>query len=392
MNDRTVRLKILRYKPGHMDPPRFQEFTVAVTRTMSVPGLSSKKSGSSRTPASCTGTPATTGSCGTCACRINGREQLACTTLAAELEGGRATLEPLAGFTVLGDLVVDMAPFFQCHAGELGAICDLRKTPDPPAWPRGIDRFERFENCIECGACVSACPVMRKTDAFMGPAAPGCHQRRASQKPVPRILWPLPAAGGESGGASGALACSRACPTGVFPRPGTSPTSGACCKKAIKPTDTRYRLCFDGPACRRLCARTVQPVRVIGNQSVHPPIDQPCHGRFVVDHPRQHFQAVFMTAADEPFTDIAIFGRDDIGAHGQGFADDPSPSDAHPQSQQRELKRCGLEKGGRLNVAIQTPDLRQDAVNERLHGRPFRHAGRFDGLDHQAGRFADRLW
>ena len=33
--------------------------------------------------------------------------------------------------------------------------------------PYGILTWERFENCIECGSCVSACPV---TENFIGPA------------------------------------------------------------------------------------------------------------------------------------------------------------------------------------------------------------------------------
>ena len=214
MTDRTVRLKILRYKPGHMDPPRFQEFEVAVTRTMSVLDCLEKirieQDAGLMYRHACHH-----GSCGTCACRINGRERLACTTLAAELEGGQATLEPLAGFTVLGDLVVDMAPFFNAMPENWGYLRPAENTGSTRL-PRGIDRFERFENCIECGACVSACPVMRKTDKFMGPAALAAINGERLKTGSADLVA---AAGGRRGErwCERALACSRACPTGVFP-------------------------------------------------------------------------------------------------------------------------------------------------------------------------------
>ena len=51
------------------------------------------------------------GVCGSDAMRINGRNRLACKLLLNGL-GRVITIEPLIGFTVIKDLVVDMEPFF----------------------------------------------------------------------------------------------------------------------------------------------------------------------------------------------------------------------------------------------------------------------------------------
>src|SRR5260221_7972790 len=51
------------------------------------------------------------GVCGSDAMRINGRNRLACKLLVQDV-GQRVTVEPMLGFPVIRDLVVDMDPFF----------------------------------------------------------------------------------------------------------------------------------------------------------------------------------------------------------------------------------------------------------------------------------------
>jgi len=52
------------------------------------------------------------GVCGSDAMRINGRNRLACKLLVKDLPG-QVTIEPMLGFTVIKDLVVDLEPFFE---------------------------------------------------------------------------------------------------------------------------------------------------------------------------------------------------------------------------------------------------------------------------------------
>jgi len=76
----------------------------------------------------------------------------------------------------------------------------------------------RFEACIECGCCVSACPATRLRPDFMGPAALAAMHNEISKNP-PAADGLLRTAGNERGErwCERALACSRVCPTGVHP-------------------------------------------------------------------------------------------------------------------------------------------------------------------------------
>jgi succinate dehydrogenase / fumarate reductase iron-sulfur subunit len=96
------------------------------------------------------------GICGSCAGRVNGRACLLCELSIGEAVSGRpdgtVQIQPLAGFTVLRDLVVDMDPFFDAfdragawlvpnprYAGVLPA--DLASA----LWPA--------MTCVKCGIC-----------------------------------------------------------------------------------------------------------------------------------------------------------------------------------------------------------------------------------------------
>jgi succinate dehydrogenase / fumarate reductase, iron-sulfur subunit len=115
-------------------------------------------------------------SCGTCGVRINGRERLACVTRVRDLGGSTITVEPLANLPVLGDLVVDMAPFVDRFPHLHPIVRESEFLPDA-AEPDGLDAFARFEDCIECGICLSACPVAATDDTYVGPAALAYAQR-----------------------------------------------------------------------------------------------------------------------------------------------------------------------------------------------------------------------
>ena len=156
-------------------------------------------------------------SCGTCACKINGLERLTCITKIKALKGNPITLAPLDGFKVSGDLVVDMSPFYEDISEDWGylRISDNSKTTQ---LPDGIQEFERFENCIECGACISACPVTHKNSGFIGPAVLAALSNELKKSPH-KSEGLLEKAGNVRGESlcQRALNCSRVCPTGVYP-------------------------------------------------------------------------------------------------------------------------------------------------------------------------------
>jgi succinate dehydrogenase / fumarate reductase iron-sulfur subunit len=114
--------------------------------------------------------------CGACGVRMNGREQLACITRIDALvgDGGMIAIEPLRRLPVVSDLVVDAAPFYRRM--ERIPFVVLRSadpiTDDGTGMATvGNPPPQRFENCIECALCFSACPVTGTNPDWVGPAA-----------------------------------------------------------------------------------------------------------------------------------------------------------------------------------------------------------------------------
>lgn len=153
------------------------------------------------------------GSCGTCGVIANGKRVLACTTRLDEFDGP-IELHPLSPFPVIGDLAIDPAPLYRDFPPDASYLRPSEVNPDAEI-PEEIEGFERFENCIECGLCVSACPVQQR---FMGPAALAAWNRELEKRPD-REAEILEATSGSAGapGCDRALQCSAVCPLGVYP-------------------------------------------------------------------------------------------------------------------------------------------------------------------------------
>jgi succinate dehydrogenase / fumarate reductase iron-sulfur subunit len=149
---------------------------------------------------------------------VNGREALGCVTPVPDA-GDLVTVEPLANIPVLADLVVDMRDFYARLPGETHALVRESESPPGAEAPRGIDAFARFEDCLECGLCLSACPIAATSRAYVGPAALTAAQRLleeprgADERTV--LDW-----AGQPGGAwncHAAYECTAACPSNAGP-------------------------------------------------------------------------------------------------------------------------------------------------------------------------------
>jgi succinate dehydrogenase / fumarate reductase iron-sulfur subunit len=164
-------------------------------------------------------------SCGTCAVRVNGRERLPCITALSDVWDGRSTLtiEPLRNVPLIADLAVD--PTMQLD--QLAAIRFpyVRTVEESVRCATGIERdadvgtAERFEDCLECLACVSACPVASGSPEYLGPAVLAAAQRIAEEPrhgDVERVLDLVDTDHGVWQCRS-VWACSAVCPSGVDP-------------------------------------------------------------------------------------------------------------------------------------------------------------------------------
>jgi succinate dehydrogenase / fumarate reductase iron-sulfur subunit len=151
--------------------------------------------------------------------RINGTEALACLTPVAEAaRGGKPVrLEPLRNFPVLGDLLVELQ---QVAAGIDGVgLPIIREAVQRDGHLSGGSPHERYENCIECGLCVSACPIAGSDLRFVGPAVLAAGGRVLEERPTSDALAAMKKIGGEHGvwRCHGAFECSEVCPAEVDP-------------------------------------------------------------------------------------------------------------------------------------------------------------------------------
>src|SRR5581483_11558409 len=103
-------IRIKRYNPEIDEKPHFERYVIDAEPTDRVLDalnqIKWRQDGTLTYRRSCAH-----GVCGSDAMRINGRNRLACKMLLREL-AAPITVEPLIGFPVIKDLVVDMEPFF----------------------------------------------------------------------------------------------------------------------------------------------------------------------------------------------------------------------------------------------------------------------------------------
>ena len=217
MITKQVAFRISRYKADLIDPPRFYTYPLAVSESMSVLDAL-EKIRLTREPTLMYRHSCHHSSCGTCACLINGSERLACTTNVWALDNETVTVAPLNGFPRIGDLVMDMNPFFKDIDEDWTYLHPSQNRERGPGPGTGDRTFSRFEDCIECGSCVSACPVSRRTSEFMGPAALTALHREIEKLPSKRNIL-LERAKSERGAdlCARVYECSRVCPTAVYP-------------------------------------------------------------------------------------------------------------------------------------------------------------------------------
>jgi succinate dehydrogenase / fumarate reductase, iron-sulfur subunit len=112
------------------------------------------------------------GICGSDGMLINGRNRLACKVLLRDL-GSKISVEPMRGFPVIKDLVVDMEPFFAKYRSIRPYLINDTPPPDKERPQSQADRarFDDTTKCILCACCTTSCPSFWANNEYVGPAA-----------------------------------------------------------------------------------------------------------------------------------------------------------------------------------------------------------------------------
>jgi succinate dehydrogenase / fumarate reductase iron-sulfur subunit len=115
--------------------------------------------------------------CGSCAMLINGRAQMACSTLVDTLQKEHPDqpirLAPLSKFPVVRDLAVDRAVLFE-NLKVVKAWVPIDGTydlgPGPRQFPQTQEARYPLSNCISCTICMEVCPQFNDETNFVGAA------------------------------------------------------------------------------------------------------------------------------------------------------------------------------------------------------------------------------
>jgi succinate dehydrogenase iron-sulfur subunit len=168
-----VHVKIQRFNPEKDDKPWVGEYDLEMEPTDRVLDALNQvkweKDGTLAYRRSCAH-----GICGSDAMRINGRNRLACKVLVQDV-APTITLQPLLGFRVLKDLIVDMESFFEKYRRVMPYLVNDDPLPadgrERLQSPADRARFDDTTKCILCAACTTSCPSFWANGEYIGPAA-----------------------------------------------------------------------------------------------------------------------------------------------------------------------------------------------------------------------------
>ncbi len=174
MSNKTITLKVTRYRPEQEEAPTEQSYQIPYRDDWVVLDalnyVKDRVDGSLSYRWSCR-----MGVCGSCGMMVNGEPKLTCSAFLKDYYPDEVRVEPLVNFPIVRDLVIDMTDFMN----KLKAVKPwvIRKREKPVAEgehlqsPAQLKIFKKFSMCINCMLCYAACPVYGLEPEFIGPAA-----------------------------------------------------------------------------------------------------------------------------------------------------------------------------------------------------------------------------
>lgn len=173
----SVKLNILRYDPSVDESPYYETYEAewqddGETDFMSLLQALSIAYDSCDDPATFDMNCAA-GWCGRCTMMVNGRPQLACWSKVDK--GGSYTIEPLSGFPVIRDLIVDKSAVYQKYVDTNVAVQSKSKLTKLSNIDYELywNVLQKFNVCRECMCCYAVCPKVQAgpANSFIGPGA-----------------------------------------------------------------------------------------------------------------------------------------------------------------------------------------------------------------------------
>ena len=167
----NVHLKIKRFNPEQDAKPTLKDYHIEAEPTDRVldalQAIKWQQDGTLAFRRSCAH-----GICGSDAMLINGKNRLACKILIKELTQP-IVIEPMRGFAVVKDLIVDMEAFFEKYRSVKPYLIEDSSAPEKERTqsPEERERYDDTTKCILCGACTTSCPSFWANSQYVGPAA-----------------------------------------------------------------------------------------------------------------------------------------------------------------------------------------------------------------------------
>ncbi|MFX0198904.1 MAG: fumarate reductase (CoM/CoB) subunit TfrB [Candidatus Hodarchaeota archaeon] len=169
MTKKTIQLRVYRYNPQTDTEPKYQTYKVpyepGMTGLDALLYIQDNLDGTLAFRWSCR-----QASCGSCAVLVNGTPKLLCRTNIPE-ETEVLTITPLLHYPVIKDLVVDLTRGMKKMQKIRPYILRSEKIERPEIITKEeIALVKELRQCIECWACISACPTVSEAYyEFSGP-------------------------------------------------------------------------------------------------------------------------------------------------------------------------------------------------------------------------------
>ncbi|WP_200762972.1 succinate dehydrogenase/fumarate reductase iron-sulfur subunit [Nitrosophilus alvini] len=203
-------LKIKRYHIDFDPPSALLEYEVpddCLTLLEALNFIKSKKDASLTFSQGCR-----SGVCGSCAVRVNGKEELACEYRPKDGD----IVEALNYMPIIRDLCVD---FSKGIDSLKRAKAWLSEKSDTKVDEKGEKLIEKQSDCILCSSCWSSCPVFESKSEFLGPFAltrnwrylvdaRENHKKEKIEAVINNGIWDCTLCGN----------CTEVCPQGIDPK------------------------------------------------------------------------------------------------------------------------------------------------------------------------------